>query len=1162
MQFTPWRQTQVKFVWGICTYRDETHDSTEVDECLNNLEASGNDGSDGEFGFKLKRNGRNEDEIRTQITDMCSDVYADVVRQGIVLPGDGTAPTADPSPVASPTESSPVSSPIASPTLATQPTASANGGGSGLTLAPFSYPSADSPVMAPTVASADDLDNPSNDGSTTTNTETAEYFDVFFTYRMDFSDESMTAEIVASDHDAAITSTIANILQEQGVSRRLSVSLSSAVADPIENINYADAVCPEEEAGSSEAEDVVKSCILVVSLVRVEAEKDVEDQSSADSAIQTPLRISMAPISDEFEETVDIDGLVQVEWISSGPGQDAIVNLGTDGTGGNKSLSNGGIAALAVCLTVLLAGGLFALARRREDEDDDSIERDIDEVEAQEIRSASISKDLSSSKPIATGFLPKDGDASIDHNIEIESVAASSVPQESGGMTAEGSGDWAACGATAAILASSKPNLGDDVSSLAPSSRVPTPTPEEDRAGSAFAEILFDLPPESLGASHPSHADLTSTSLVAPEKVPQLSPQGEALNCSRSLGGSSSAVSEVTSAPGTQARTSDSLPGLLKSTNSSTAKSGPTIGYTGIAMAGAAAAGTAVAVSNRNGDEQSFDGSFISEKPSEADIPDRSVTGKSTIVSPQQQNALNRIDAALTSGDWAVILSEANAITANDDNQSLISEMSSLRANFVATSRNFDRTNLSLEDAKKAAYIDSLIAHGDWNKVGEAASQYEEEASTKKSLEGGDEASQKTARSSQSFLSRLFDRKPGTPEKASGNTSKNAHDNIALVPTYSSEDSPEASRPPTSNDSSPDSQSAADATNPYLSNQQGQIGGGVAALTLSSLLDPDVSVSDNNSQVSADRPLLASSQDKKRKKSPKNLFGLAGSKNSSPSNAQPSEYDDDATPKASWKQKLGLGGKSKSASEAIDHLAMLEDASVESRSLGSDAMNGQEEMRSSAPSDIPSSISGASPSSRSETPVNGGSFAAAALFPAGNTITGSALNDVSNDMYASSASASIPPDIDNDDSISNRSFVDDLDVAIETGNWTAVEKAAANMLNGASSLEASSHPDGGVTSDASSDFHSVGSHLSSYRDGSSIGASSVNTDKIKALEQAVENNNWQRVLELSGKYKKEASEDGESPKGAAAAAAWAIDRSFNAQIGEDKEGVGSGDDEV
>ena len=86
-------QTQVKFVWGICTARDQTHDSSEVDECLNDLESSGNDRPDGEFGFKLKRNGKNEDEIRTQVTDMCSDVYADVVRQGIVKEDDITGDT-------------------------------------------------------------------------------------------------------------------------------------------------------------------------------------------------------------------------------------------------------------------------------------------------------------------------------------------------------------------------------------------------------------------------------------------------------------------------------------------------------------------------------------------------------------------------------------------------------------------------------------------------------------------------------------------------------------------------------------------------------------------------------------------------------------------------------------------------------------------------------------------------------------------------------------------------------------------------------------------------------------------------------------------------------------------------------------------------------------
>ena len=102
--------------------------------------------------------------------------------------------------------------------------------------------------------------------------------------------------------------------------------------------------------------------------------------------------------------------------------------------------------------------------------------------------------------------------------------------------------------------------------------------------------------------------------------------------------------------------------------------------------------------------------------------------------------------------------------------------------------------------------------------------------------------------------------------------------------------------------------------------------------------------------------------------------------------------------------------------------------------------------------------------------------------------------------------------------------------------------------------------DDGISSAASSDFHSAGSHLSSSHGGSSIGGSSVNTDKIKALEHAIENNNWQRVLELSGKYKKEVSEDGDSPKGAAAAAAWAIDRSFQSQIGEDEEVISDGDE--
>ena len=1108
-------QTQVKFVWGICTYRDQTHDSRGIDECLNDLEASGNGRSDEEFGFELKRNGKNEAEIGTQVTDMCSDVYADVVRQGIVAEddisnnaetggddddeeeggtgtndNDGTDP--GPSPVASPTA-------LVVPTSPSVPNLGPSDDTAPATALAVDQSPTSSPAGAPTTVSADYLDGVIDDDTA----ETVVYFDVFFAYRMEFSDESMTAKTVESEYGDIIKSTIASVLQDEGVSRRLALSLSSGVADPIENVNYADSYCPSDD----EDAETVKSCVLVVSLVRVEAEKDTEDQNSAKSAIQTPLRVSMAPISDTFEEAVGIVGLVRVEWVSGAPGQDATVSLGTDGTNNNKSLSHGGIFALAVCLTVLLAGGIFATGQLlivlfAKKEDDGSSYHDVDDVEAQELRSASVSKDLSSSKPIATGVLSNDGDELLDHDVEIRSAAAS-VPHTSGEKTAEGCGDWAACGATAAILASAKSSIGDEVSSIAPSSRVPTPSEEEDRSVSMFTELLFDLPPESLSTSHPSQESLAS--LVASESVPQLSPQGEALNCTRSLGTSTSTVSEATPATDTQARSSDSLSGVDSSLNSTAnrslpAKNAPTIGYTGIAMAGAAATGTAMATSNRKGDDQSFDGSVISDKPSEAD--NRLVASKSALLSPEQIDGLNRrVDTALNTGDWANVLTEANAIT-------------------------------------------------------------EQEASTKEPTNASDEASQRTSNSAPSFLGRLFggrgvltvavaagtattavavassssDKTTETPQKSNDEYANTAQDDIVLAQTQSSEGSPNVSSPP-------DESSSDSAFTNFGSDSA------VASLGSSLFVDPNASVSEtNNSQISADCPLIADKEDTKRKKSPKNLFGL-GSKKSSSNNVPTSGDDDDSSPKSSWKRKLGFGGNSKSASDAIDNnLAMLEDSSVESRSLGSDAMNED---------DIASSMSGVAATPRSATPFNAGSFAAATLVTSSN-----ALNDVSSDIYASSASASIPADHDADDVMSHRSFVDDLDVAIETGNWDAVEEAAANMLDGISSSDASSRTDGGISSAASSDFHSTGSHFSSSRGGSSIGNSTANTAKIKALEHAIENNNWQRVLELSGKYKKEVSEDGESPKGAAAAAAWAIDRSFQDQIGEGEEENVSGGDEL
>ena len=554
---------------------------------------------------------------------------------------------------------------------------------------------------------------------------------------------------------------------------------------------------------------------------------------------------------------------------------------------------------------------------------------------------------------------------------------------------------------------------------------------------------------------------------------------------------------------------------MNSSANSSLpAKNGPTIGYTGIAMAGTAAVGTAMATSNHNEDDQSFDGSFISDKPSEAN--NRLIDSKSALLSPEQIDGLNRrIDTALNTGDWANVLTEANAIT-----------------------------------------------------------EHAEEASTKESTNASDEASQRTTKSAQSFLGRLFgsganddtkghvvstgarvlvvaagtataavavassssDKTPEIPQKSTDDNDATAQDDILLAPTKSSEGSPNVSSPP-------DESSSGSAFTNFGSDSA------VASLGSSLFVDPNASVSEtNNSQISAVRPLITDKEDTKRKKSPKNLFGLGSKKSTSTNVPTSGDFDDEKLPtKASWKQKLGFGGKSKSASDAIDNnLAMLEDSSVESRSLGSDAMNED---------DIASSMSSVAAAPRS---ANAGSFAAAALPP--DVTSGNSLNDVSSDIYASSASASVPTDHDADDAMSHRSFVDDLDVAIETGNWAAVEAAAANMLDGISSSDASYRTDDGISSAASSDFHSAGSHISSSRCASPIGASTVNSAKVKDLERAIEKNDWQRVLELSGKYKKEASEDGESPKGAAAAAAWAIDRSFQDQIGEGEENVSGGDE--
>ena len=84
------------------------------------------------------------------------------------------------------------------------------------------------------------------------------------------------------------------------------------------------------------------------------------------------------------------------------------------------------------------------------------------------------------------------------------------------------------------------------------------------------------------------------------------------------------------------------------------------------------------------GDENNANGGesiSFGAQPLENQTPRETGTVECNHVSPDShEEALNRIDAAMNSGEWSAVLSEAKNIAENDDNQSEISDVPSLGA--------------------------------------------------------------------------------------------------------------------------------------------------------------------------------------------------------------------------------------------------------------------------------------------------------------------------------------------------------------------------------------------------------------------------------------------------------------------------------------------------
>lgn len=83
---------------------------------------------------------------------------------------------------------------------------------------------------------------------------------------------------------------------------------------------------------------------------------------------------------------------------------------------------------------------------------------------------------------------------------------------------------------------------------------------------------------------------------------------------------------------------------------------------------------------------------------------------------------IGRLDAAVSAGDWAAVAAIAGDLSSADE----ASSYSSVHTPKLDTSR----SDLSGEDAARAAKIDKLIAEGDWNAVGATAAAFDSDASS------------------------------------------------------------------------------------------------------------------------------------------------------------------------------------------------------------------------------------------------------------------------------------------------------------------------------------------------------------------------------------------------------------------------------------------------
>jgi len=445
---------------------------------------------------------------------------------------------------------------------------------------------------------------------------------------------------------------------------------------------------------------------------------------------------------------------------------------------------------------------------------------------------------------------------------------------------------------------------------------------------------------------------------------------------------------------------------------------------------------------------------------------------------------VDKLDAAVHAGDWAAVAAIAGDLSQADD----ISTMSSFYSKTGDVSYDpSERDNLKPGDAKRAAKIDKLIADGDWNAVGATAAAFSSEASSsssgssesRKSGSSKDNATD-TRRSLLNFIQGPWQ------SKAAAEAVNNEDENDEAAP-ISAEPDVEA---PEEEDTHEEEDAPMGSVNANEEMSESE----------ASDLTPGIVPSEGQSNAPSDALVGLGT------------IGATGALAAAAYHGSESDTtatDDDAKQllNASSKKKRGWAGlfslrrKSDKQEEVVTRsLALQEDSSVSSWSRGED----------SSP-DIYRNIYGEAQSGN-EIPPEMETF--------GENLGLAAAEDA---LYADKG--------ESDGGLSaksSNSLRDELDKAIESGDWAAVEKQTNEMLEAGvdddSPVAAFPPDDKSTISDVDSDVDTTNDReVWSADNKSDDGSDDIDDERISMLEELIETDDWQGIVDNARIHTKDES---------------------------------------